>query len=95
MTSGEVVVEALPGDEEGRLIPPEAGEVVLSVPSPETLTREADDVRRVIGQAGTGTEPLVILVEAADELREEELEAALEAAERTARPVILRVIADG
>jgi len=27
----------------------------MSVPSPETLTREPDDVRRVIGRAGAGT----------------------------------------
>jgi hypothetical protein len=70
------------------------GEVVLSVPSPETLERERDDVRRVIAQAGTGTEPLVVEVEAAEELRDDELAAVVAAAEHTERAVILRVIRD-
>lgn len=71
------------------------GEVVLSVPSPETLERESDEVHRVIGQAGTGTEPLVVVVEAADELRDEELAPVVEAARHTSRSVILRVLRDG
>jgi hypothetical protein len=68
---------------------------VLSVPSPEALSREADEVRRVIGRAGTGVEPLVIVVEAADELREDELASAVEATGDTSRAVILRVMRDG
>lgn len=64
------------------------------MPSPETLTREADEVRRVIREAGTGVKPLMIVVEAAEELRDEELAAVLDAAGHTSRPVILRVIAD-
>ena len=68
------------------------GEVVLSVPSPETLQREADEVRRVIGQAGTGTEPLIVEVEAAEELRSEELAAVVAAAGHTSRAVILRIL---
>ena len=64
----------------------------MSVPSPEGLAREAGEVRRVIAQAGTGAEPLVVEVEAAEELREEELTAVLEAAGHTSRPVILRII---
>jgi hypothetical protein len=67
---------------------------VLSVPSPETLAREADEVRRVITHAASGVEPLVIEVEAAEELRDEELAPILEAARHTARPVILRIIRD-
>ena len=83
-----------PGDEV--VVSPLAtgGEVVLSVPSPETLDRERDEVRRVIAHAGTGTEPLVVEVEAAEELRDEELAAVIEAAERSPRPVILRVLRD-
>jgi hypothetical protein len=61
----------------------------------EALTREAVEVRRVIAQAGTGVEPLVVVVEAAEELREEELRAVLEAAGHTSRAVILRIIRDG
>ncbi len=87
-----MVVERGPTDEEGVLEPPSAGEVVLSVPSPEALAREADEVRRVIAHAGIGLEPLVVEVEAADELRKEELAAVLEAAAQSTRPVILRII---
>ena len=94
VASGEVVVEVGPTDTEGQLEPPPAGQVVLSVPSPEALEREAAEVRRVIGQAGTGIEPLVVVVEAAEELREEELAAVLEGASHTSRAVILRILRD-
>lgn len=92
VTSGRAVVERGATDEHGILEPNTAGEVVLSVPSPEVLAGQAPEVRRVIGQAGYGIEPLVVVVEAAEILREEELTGLLEAATRTARPVILRVI---
>jgi hypothetical protein len=45
--------------------------------------------------AGTGTEPLVVVVEAAEELREDELATVVEAAERAPRAVILRILRDG
>ena len=45
--------------------------------------------------AGSGVEPLVIVVEAADELREEELAAVVDAAGHASRPAILRVMRDG
>jgi hypothetical protein len=92
---GEILVEIGATDDEGNLEPPLGGEVVLSVPSPEALAREADEVRRVIAHAGTGEEPLVVVVEAADELRDEELAPTLEASGHTSRPVILRVIRRG
>jgi hypothetical protein len=95
VAGGEVVVSVLPADAAGVLEPPAAGQVVLSVPSPETLAREADSVREVIARAGSGVEPLVIVVEAADELREEELAAVVEAAGHASRPAILRVMRDG
>jgi hypothetical protein len=95
VATGEVVVEAGPTDAEGNLEAPSAGQVVLSLPSPEGLEREADEVRRVIGHAGTGVEPLVVVVEAADELREEELAGVLNAAGHTSRAVILRIVRDG
>jgi hypothetical protein len=94
VAGGEVVVEEGPTDPEGNLEAEAAGEVVLSLPSPEGLAREADEVRRVIAQAGTGVEPLVIVIEAAEELRDEELAPALAATAHTARPVIVRVIRD-
>lgn len=87
------MVEGAPTDEEGNLEAAGAGEVVLSVPSPEAL-RDAGEVRRVIARAGTGVEPLVVVVEAAEELREQELAAVVAAAEHAARPVILRVVRD-
>ena len=94
VASGEVVVIGGPTDAEGYLESPAAGDVVLSVPSPEALAREAGEVRRVIAGAGTGVEPLVVEVEAAEELREDELAAILEAAGRTSRGVILRIMHD-
>ncbi|MBV8220356.1 MAG: hypothetical protein JO325_17965 [Solirubrobacterales bacterium] len=67
---------------------------MLSVPSPETLARERDEVHRVIALAGQGTAPLVVIVEAAEELRDEELAGVLDAAEGSSRPVILRIVRD-
>jgi hypothetical protein len=95
LAGGEVVVDIGYTTADGHLEPPEAGTVVLSVPSPEALAREADEVRRAIAGAGTGVEPLVVVVEAAEELRDAELAAVLEAAGHAPRPVILRVIRDG
>jgi hypothetical protein len=94
VTGGEVVVEHGATDAEGLLDAPTGGQVVLSVPSPESLAREAGEVRRVIAQSGTGDEPLVVVVEAAEELREDELAAILEAAGDTSRAVILRIMRD-
>jgi hypothetical protein len=89
------VVEAGPTDAQGVLEAPAAGQTVLSLPSPEALEREASEVRRVIAQAGTGVEPLVVAVEAGEELREGELAALLSAASHAPRAVILRIIRDG
>lgn len=87
---------AQPGetDDQGVLVPPDAGEVVLTVPSPEALSRDPAQVGRVIDHAGTGIEPLVIVIDDAEELREEELAALVHAAARSPRPVIVRVIRD-
>ncbi len=93
VASGRVVIERLPADAEGRLLPPAAGEVVLSVLSPEALAREADQVRQVIKRAAADGEPLVVVVEAAGELREDELAALLDAAARTRRVMLLRILA--
>jgi hypothetical protein len=92
VADGNVVVEVALTDDEGNLEPPAVGEVVLSFPSPEALSREADEVRRVIAHAGTGVEPLVVVIEVAEELREDELGPIVEAAGHTSRAVILRVI---
>ena len=95
IAGGEIVVDIGYTTADGHLEPPAAGTVVLSVASPEALAREADEVRRVITHAGTGVEPLVVVVEAAEELRDEELAAVLEASAHAPRPVILRVMRDG
>jgi hypothetical protein len=90
--SGEVAVVPLPADSHGNLEDPGAGELVLSVPAPEALTREPDAVHHVIADAGTGAEPLVVEVEAAEEIRDEELAVVLAAAGRSRRNVILRIV---
>ena len=94
VAAGEAVVEAGPPDADGHVQWPTAGQVVMSLPSPEALEREADEVRRVIAHAGTGVEPLVVVVEAAEELREQELAALLGAAGHASRAVILRIVRD-
>jgi hypothetical protein len=92
---GDVAVVALPADAEGRLGPPDAGEIVMSVLAPEALVHEQEELRRVLHGAGQGAEPLVVVVEAAQELREDELGALLDAARHSRRDVILRIVGDG
>jgi hypothetical protein len=92
MLPSGVVAELGETDAEGNLEASDVGEIVLSVLSPEAFAREPDEVRRVIAHAGAGIEPLVIEVEAAEELRDDELAAVLEAADRAPRPVILRIV---
>jgi hypothetical protein len=87
----DVLVQTGPTDDAGNL-EELAGEIVLSVPSPEELARHSDDVERVLRGAGTGTAPLVVVVEAAEELQEDEAAPVVAAARRAPRPVILRVI---
>jgi hypothetical protein len=88
-----IVLDVAAADSSGQ--PPSAGTVVLALPSPEGLLRERDALRRTIAQAGQVDEPLIVLLEAASELREDELRAALEAADRTERTVMLVVLRDG
>ncbi|HEY2259131.1 MAG TPA: hypothetical protein VGH45_05435 [Solirubrobacteraceae bacterium] len=92
VSTGDVVVDRGPADARGVLEPPAAGQIVLSLPGPEAIVREADTVRRVIGQAGTGVEPLIVEVDAAEDLDDSQLAVVLDAAERTSRAVILRII---
>jgi hypothetical protein len=93
VASGQVVLDHVQPGPDGRLEPPEAGEIVMSVLSPEAL-REQSEVRDVIRQAPAEHEPLVIIVEAAEELREDELAVVVDAAERAHRRVIIRLMAD-
>ena len=92
---GDVVIEHATTDSEGRLEAVEAGQALLTLPSPEAIEREADEVRRVIGRAGTGVQPIVLVLETGEGLTEEQLQIVLGAAAHSSRAVILRVIADG
>jgi hypothetical protein len=92
LASGRVVLDQVAAGPDGRLGPPETGEVVMSVLSPEALTRDQQEVRDVIRHAAAGTGPLVIIVEAAEELREDELAVVLDAAAHARRDVVLRVM---
>lgn len=87
----DVLVQTGPTDEEGNL-EQHVGEIVLSVPSPEELARHPDDVERVLRGAGPSTSPLVVVVEAAEALQEDEAAPVVAAARRAPRPVILRVV---
>jgi hypothetical protein len=95
ITQGEVVVEIGPTDPEGALEALGAGEVVLAVPAPEAFRRDPEELHRVLAEAGTGTEPLVVVIEAADELTDADLGLVLDGARRARRPVILRIVRDG
>ena len=94
VASGRVVVDRVAAEPDGRLGPPEAGEVVMSVLSPEALRSDQQQVRDVIRKAAPDSGPLVIVIEAAEELREDELAVVVDAATRARRSVILRVVAD-
>jgi hypothetical protein len=87
----DVLVQTAPTDDEGN-VEALAGEVVLSVPAPEELVRHADEVKRVLRQPGTGTAPLVIVVEAAEELQDDQAAPVVQAALVAPRPVILRIM---
>jgi hypothetical protein len=88
-----VIVEHLGAGEDGKLLPPEAGEVVLGVPSPETFRREPEQVTAAISAAAEDGPPLVILVDGAESLRDDEVGIILDAAAQTDRIVILRILA--
>jgi hypothetical protein len=93
VASGRVVLDHVLAGADGRLGPPEAGEIVMSVLSPEAL-RQPSEVRDAIELAPEKHRPLMIIVEAAEELREEELTVVVDAAERAHRQVIVRIMAD-
>ncbi len=94
VAGGKVVLDHIARDPSGRLGPPDAGEVVMSVLSPEALAREPYQVSNAIRRAAATDEPLVIIVQAAAELREDELAVVLDAAAHTHRHVIVRIMGD-
>jgi hypothetical protein len=87
-----VIVEHLGAGDDGKLLPPEAGEVVLTVPSPEAFRREPEQVTAAISAAAASGPPLVVLVDGAESLRDDELDTVLDAALQTSRIVILRIL---
>lgn len=94
LASGAVVLEHEAPGPDGRLGPPSGGEVVLSVLSPEALTREPGEVTAAVSRVTDPDLPPVIIVEAAEELREEHLAVLVGAAGRANRVAIVRIIAD-
>jgi hypothetical protein len=96
VTAGRAILEHLTPGEDGRLAPVGAGDIVLTVASPEALGREPDEVRRAIAeaadQADADAEPIIVLVDGAEFLRDDELDPVLLAAEETDRVVILRIM---
>jgi hypothetical protein len=94
LASDQVVLDHIEAGPAGDIGPPEAGEVVMSVLSPEALTRDAQEVQDAVTQADVSDEPVTIVVDAAEYLREDELAVVLDAARRAGRLVILRIMAD-
>lgn len=91
VADGRVVIEAGPTDPHGRLESETAGQIALSLAGPEALEREAESVRRTVVHAGSGSEPLIVVIEIADELQQSELAVAVDAAAHAQRAVILRI----
>jgi hypothetical protein len=91
VTSGRAVVERLPAAADGTIEPPEAARVVLSFLSPEALIREAEQIRHEVQRIG-GTEPPVVVVQVAEELREDELAVLLQAAGHAGRTLLLCIL---
>jgi hypothetical protein len=87
----DVLVQTGPTDERG-VLEEMAGDVVLALLAPEELERQAAELTRVLDQAGPGTAPLVVVIQAGEELLEEEAAPLVNAARSARRPVILRVI---
>ena len=65
--------------------------MVLSFLSPEDLRREAEQVRQEI-RPYDSSEPPVVVIEVAEELREDELAALLQVADKASRTVILCIL---
>jgi hypothetical protein len=91
LQADDVVVQAGPTDASG-VLEAMSGEVVLSLPAPEELGRDPEVLERVLGRAGTGASPLIVVIRAGEQLLEDEAAPLVGAARRAPRPVIVRVI---
>ena len=87
--SDEVALAPVRPVSPGLIDPPQAGRTVFTTPSPEGLVRERDELLRSVQAAGAGAAPLLIVVDGAEELRPDELGAALDAAAHAKQDVIL------
>jgi hypothetical protein len=87
----DVIVQTGPTDARG-VLEEMGGDVVLALPAPQELGRRAAELKRVLDQAGSGTAPLVVVVQAAEELHETQAAPLVGAARAAHRPVILRII---
>ena len=87
--SDEVALAPVRPVSPGLIDPPQAGRTVFTTPSPEGLVRERDELLRSVEAAGAGAAPLLIVVDGAEELRPDELGAALDAAAHAKPDVIL------
>jgi hypothetical protein len=87
--SAEVTIAPLRPVSPGRIDPPEAARPVFSTASPEGLVTAGDELVRAVRAARGGVAPLAVVVEGAEELRSDQLAAALEAAAQAERDVIL------
>jgi hypothetical protein len=91
LNADDVLVQTGPTDGQG-VLEAMAGEAVLTVPAPGELGRHAEELRRVLVRAGSGTAPLVVIIQAGEELLEEDAAPLAAAARRAPRTVIARVI---
>lgn len=92
LTDRRVVLEHLTAGPDGKLTPPETGEILLTVPSPEALRRHADELLELATDAEEDSGPLVVVIEGAEYLRENELAAALDAAAASKRVLIVCIL---
>lgn len=92
LADSRVVVEHLSAGPDGRLPRPSAGEIVLTVPSPEALQRDPNEILNVVLAAAEDGGPLVVVVEGAEYLRDDEIGAVLDAAAATKRVLLLRIL---
>jgi hypothetical protein len=91
LTAGDVLVQTGPTDADG-ILEESAGDVVLALAAPEGLARHVSELGRVLDRAGSGTAPLVVVIEAGEELVEAEVAPLVAAARKARRIVILRII---
>jgi hypothetical protein len=91
LVADDVLIQTGATDAQG-VLEETSGEVVLAVPAPQELRRQAGELTRLLQEAGTGTAPLVVVIQAGEELLEDEAAPLVSAARRARRPVILRII---